>query len=159
MQHKITQLPDLPVIGFEIRTTTQDGRNHREIPAFWDRVIQSGDIERIPGRLRKKTLLGICLDGEKSGAFTYLIAAEARAEGALPKGMVRRTIAASRYAVFTARGPMPESIPQAFQYIFGEWLPDSGYRQADGAVIEWYDERFHKGDEAELDIYLPIVGE
>ncbi len=156
MEPRLVDLDSFQVIGFELRTTTEKNRSQSEIPAFWDRVIQDGGIDRIPGRTRQDVLLGICLDGDASGAFSYLIAAEADPPTALPADMVCRTVPAATFAVFTARGPMPQSIPEAFRRIHQEWLPKSGYRQADGPVIEWYDERFHKGDEAELDIYVPV---
>jgi AraC family transcriptional regulator len=71
--------------------------------------------------------------------------------------MVCKTIPAAEYAVFTARGKMPGSIQDTVRYIYQEWLPNSKYQRGESADIELNDERFHRGETSEVDIYIPII--
>ncbi len=147
---------DFPVIGYELRTTTQEGKNFREIPEFWDKIIQEKGIERIPNRKYPNVTLGICMDFREDGSFCYLIASEVSSEKDIPEGMTLKQVPAAEYAVFTARGEMPESIQETVKYIYREWLPHSNYMRTAGAEFELYDERCEREENPEVDIYVPV---
>lgn len=97
------------------------------------------------------------MDFDEDGGFSYIIAAEVTDTENLPEGMVSRTIPEATYAVFTARGRMPDSIQNAFKHIYREWLPNSDYQRSESAEFELYDERCQRGERAEVDIYIPVV--
>jgi AraC family transcriptional regulator len=145
------------IIGVELKTTTNNGRNCIEIPQFWERILQEGLIGKIPDRKTERVLLGICMDFEPNGRFSYIIGAEVSNTENTPDDMVSRTIPAATYAVFTARGKMPGSIQDTFKYIYQEWLPTSDYQRADSAEFELYDERCDNSENSEVDIYIPIA--
>lgn len=145
------------VAGFELRTTTRDGRNFAEIPRFWQQVMAQGQIDRIPDRKSPDAILGICMDFDADGSFSYIIGAEVSGSDNLPDDMVAKTIPAGRYAVFTARGEMPDAIQQTTRTIYGEWLPNSPYRHAGLADYELYDERFDDPENPEINIYVSVV--
>lgn len=157
MEPQIIEKESFNIIGFELRTSVKDGRNFREIPAFWGDVMKAGGQDRIPNRIDPGELLGICMDMEKDGSFSYLIAARVAGVDDVPEGMVAKTVPAARYAMFTARGPMPASIQKMVTYIHREWFPKSGYQYGEGAEFELYDGRCEKGDDAEVDIYVPVM--
>ncbi|MGD9310629.1 MAG: GyrI-like domain-containing protein [Desulfosarcina sp.] len=157
MEPKIIYKEAFTIIGIELKTTTSDGRNFLEIPQFWEKVIREGLIDKIPDRKFEQTLLGICMDFEPNGEFSYLIAAEVASAERTPDGMVSRTIPTAKYAVFTARGKMPGSIQDAFKYIHQDWLPKSQYQRTDSADFELYDERCNDSEDSEMDIYIPIL--
>ena len=71
--------------------------------------------------------------------------------------MVTKIIPEAEYAVFTAIGKMPDSIQNTTKYIHREWLPKSKYQHAGSPEFELYDERSGDGENAEVDIYVPIV--
>ena len=109
MEHTIISKKSFPVIGVELKTTTHDGRNYVEIPQFWEKVINEGQLDNIPDKKLKNTVLGICMDFEPSGRFSYIIGSEVTSTENTPEDMVCKTIPASKYAVFTARGKMPRT--------------------------------------------------
>ena len=53
-------------------------------------------------------------------------AAEVSALADVPQGLESHVIKEGLYAVFTHRGPA-SSFPQTAAFIFGQWLPRSGY--------------------------------
>lgn len=74
-----------------------------------------------------------------------------------PNGMVTRTVPAGTYAVFSVKGGIG-AIPPAYQYIFEQWLPRSGYEMDPrGVELEIYGESFTPEKGAELQIATPIV--
>ena len=157
MEAQIIEQPAFDIIGIELRTTTLDGNNFTEIPRFWQDVLAQDSIARIPDRKDANAVLGISIDMAADGSFSYIIGCEVTTTENKPAGMVARTVSAATYAVFTARGNMPDAIQQTTRSIYREWLPNSGYRRTDGADIERYDERFEDSDNPEMDIYVPIV--
>ncbi len=157
MEPVIVSRDSFSIIGIELRTTSRDGTNFLEIPQFWEKVIEKGQIVKIPDRKSAETLLGICMDFKSDGSFSYIIGSEVtNTENALDD-MVSRTIPAAKYAVFTARGNMPDSIQEVTKYIYQKWLPSSEYQRANSADFEVYDERFDDKENPEVDIYVPIV--
>ncbi len=157
MEPTFTSKEAFTVIGVELKTTTNDGRNLVEIPQFWERIIRKGLIADIPDRKSERTLLGICMDFEPNGRFSYIIGAEVASTENTPDDMVSKKIPDATYAVFTARGKMPGSIQDTFKYIYQDWLPKSEYQRAHSAEFELYDERCNDSDDSEVDIYIPIV--
>ncbi len=157
MEPQIIDKDAFAVIGIELRTTTKDGRNFAEIPRFWQQVMEQGQIDRIPDRQSPDAILGICMDFDADGSFSYIIGAEVTATERTPDDMVMRTIPAGRYAVFTAHGKMPDAIQQTTRSIYSEWLPNSPYRHAGFADYELYDARFEDPDDPLIEIYVSIV--
>lgn len=154
---RIVTKASFSVIGVELKTTSCDGKNFIEIPRFWEKVMAQGTILAIPGKTYPDTMLGMCMDFEADGGFSYVIGAEVTGTGGAPEGMVFRTIPGARYAVFTARGRIPGSVQETTRYIYRDWLPTSGFQRGDSAEFELYDGRCRNGDEAEVDVYVPIV--
>jgi len=157
MEPAIVSKESFIIIGIELRTTTRDGMNFTEIPQFWEKVLEKKQIVEIPDRKSPDTILGICMDFESNGSFSYIIGAEVTSTKNTPDDMVCRTIPAAKYAVFTARGKMPDSIQYVTKYIYHKWLPNSEFQRANSADFELYDERFDDEENAEVDIYVPIV--
>ena len=48
-------------------------------------------------------------------------------------------------------------LEQTVKMIFRDWLPSSGYQQAENFYFEYYDDRFHPGSpESVIFLYLPV---
>ncbi|HIJ64784.1 MAG TPA: AraC family transcriptional regulator [Candidatus Hydrogenedentes bacterium] len=156
MEPKIVNRDAFKVIGVELRTTICNGENVQAIPEFWDQFAQDGADRRIPNRVNHNALLGVCGDSDEDGSFSYIICAEVSSFDEAPDGMVARTVPAAKYAVFTSKGKVPDSVQDMGRYIFGTWLPKSGYEHADTEDFEVYDERFTGLEDSEVDIYIPI---
>ena len=96
---------------------------------------------------------------QPNGHFSYAAGLNVEPIPALmPDGTCVVTLSAGRYAVFRKRGPVGE-IPQVFDEIFSNWLPNSGEQQREGAVFERYP--FEDGSSPEMmsyEIWLPVAG-
>lgn len=69
----------------------------------------------------------------------------------LPSGCVTLTIPASKYQVYTAKGPMPEALGQTWAAIWEAPLERSYHFD-----FELYDQRYHYSKDKEVDIYIGI---
>ena len=40
MEYRIVNKPEFLVAGYELKTTSKEGKNHQDIPAFWQEYLQ-----------------------------------------------------------------------------------------------------------------------
>lgn len=162
MQPQIVELPKMHVIGFSITTSTEGGRNRKEIPEFWQQYMNNGWAEQIPGKVNPNVELGVCTAMEKDGSFRYIIGSVVEEAQTVPEGLTGYTIPSTTYAVFTTPPvdvveKFSPSIHKTWDVIFSEWFPASGYEHAEAPEIEWYDERCHTNTGKQMDIYIPVT--
>ncbi|WP_123041848.1 AraC family transcriptional regulator [Cohnella candidum] len=162
MDYRIVDKPAFKWIGYALETTSEEGQNHRDIPAFWQHYISNRLGSRIPNAANSAEL-GICTDFDmETCKFTYLIGMEAERFDNVPEDLVCREFPGVTYAVFTTPKAKPEDFPKTIQAtwasIFGEWFPHSGYEHAGAAEFELYDERSNPEVDGfqQMDIYIPI---
>jgi AraC family transcriptional regulator len=91
-----------------------------------------------------------------STAFEKWAAIEVENFDSVPEGMETFTLPGGLYAVFNHKGG-PAKGAEAFRYIFGEWLPNSGYQSDNRPQFEVLGEKY-KGDDpdSEEEIWIPI---
>ncbi len=163
MKHQIVTKPAFDIIGYSIRTTN-DGQNHQDIPAFWQRYIAQQQGKTLQPLAASNAEYGICDEFDmESGEFSYIIGVEAQEGATPPEGAIRRHYPEQTYAVFTTPAVPHEqfttAIHQTWQTIFSEWFPESGYEHAAAAEFEYYDERCwsDRTNLPVIDIYIPVV--
>ncbi|MFL5729753.1 MAG: GyrI-like domain-containing protein [Cytophagaceae bacterium] len=88
--------------------------------------------------------------------FVKWAAAEVSDFNAVPAGMETFTLPGGLYVVFLHKGPASAG-PQVFGYIFGTWLPASGYVLDHRPHFEVLGEKY-KNDEpdSEEEIWIPV---
>lgn len=76
---------------------------------------------------------------------------------AVPKGMQRLQIPAGQYAVFIHKG-LHSTFFETAQYIFGEWLPHSGFQLSARPHFERMTERYlgPLNPDSEEEVWVPI---
>lgn len=160
MEYRIETCPEMRIIGYSIKTTTVEGQNSREIPAFWQKYMEERLGENIPGKKRPDVELGLCTTYEEDGSFRYIIGFEVDEATAAPEGMVEYRVPEAQYAIFTTPPASQEeftaSIQETWNRIFAEWFQSSGYEQAYGPDFEWYDPRCWGKEGKQMDIYIPV---
>jgi AraC family transcriptional regulator len=73
----------------------------------------------------------------------------------IPKEMEAFTLPKGLYAIFHYKGSSNDK--SIFQYIFGEWLPNSNYRVDNRPHFEMLGEKYKNADpNSEEDVYIPI---
>ncbi len=74
----------------------------------------------------------------------------------IPQPIETYTLAGGDYAVFIHKG-LPSAFPQTAQYIFGVWLPQSGYQLDDRPHFEVLGPNYRPNDpHAEEEVWIPI---
>lgn len=165
MEFRIETKPAFHVAGYEMKTTSKEGKNQKDIPLFWDRYLQQNFSEKIQNRTYTNECveLGMCTDFHlETGDFTYIIGMEVTSFENLSSELAQRTFPEATYAVFTTpkvpHKDMVASIQQTWHTIFTEWFPHSGYEHAGVVEFERYDERCHedKSELAQIEIWFPV---
>lgn len=155
MEPVIIQQPELTIVGLEILTTLKDNDEDHTIPKLWEKFCPR--MSEIKNKKNDDESYGICFGDSPSQPFTYVAGIEVEKNETVPEGMVCRILPASRYAVFTHKGPLT-NLKETYGHIYGTWFPQSGLELAGMFDFEKYDSRF-KGmydPNTEIDIYVPI---
>lgn len=161
MEYRIETKPAFQLTGVSIRTTTQDGRSFQEIPALWTQSMNDGRFATLRALVPVGSAIGVagvCAEFDMpSGAFTYLIAIETPADrAALPTGCRDIAVPAGTWGIFEARGPLPSSIQEVTQRIFGEWFPSSGWEHADAPELEIYSSGDNQAADFYCEVWMPL---
>lgn len=160
MQYRIEQIPAMRILGFSIQTTTVEGENSKEIPAFWQKYMREQWGSRVPGKLHPNVELGVCSTLDEDGTFRYIIGFEVDEAAEVLEGMTEYRIPPATYAIFTTppagEADFTSSIQQTWDVIFTNWFPTSGYEQLAAPDFEWYDERCWPKEGKQIDIYIPV---
>ena len=78
--------------------------------------------------------------------------------GEVPEGLELYSFPESRWAVFSAKGPMPEALQTLNTYVWQEWFPNEGQKfQANGmATLEVYSAGDPQSPDYECGIWVPV---
>jgi AraC family transcriptional regulator len=149
MDHQIVSLPAFTVVGLEYISRSPSG-----IGALWERFLPR-EHEAGPS-VEPGITYGVCMP-MPDGMLRYVAGVPVAGDAAVPEGMVKLTVPAQKYGVFTHRGVV-SGIGETFQTIHTRLLPKLGLRAQAGMEFERYDERFTGPDDptAETDIYIPV---
>lgn len=151
MEVKIKTRPAFTVAGLEYF-----GKNeHLEIKAMWDNECHRLDNEvRHTAQTPVQEWFGVCGDMDDKGNFRYMAAVEVKEAKDLPEGMTSWDIPEQTYAVFPCT---LSGIHKTYEFAHGTWIPENGYKRANGPDFEFYDIEFAADDpDSILYIYIPI---
>ena len=156
MEPRIETLEPKKLVGMRERMTFSDNRTAQ----LWQRFI--------PRRAEVRARLGpeyismqVFENLDERGfrpdtAFGKWAAVEVADHDGVPAGMEPYTLAGGKYAVFLHRGPA-SAAPRTFGYIFGTWLPASGYALDRRAHFELLPDNYRPDDpEAVEEVWIPI---
>jgi predicted transcriptional regulator YdeE len=149
----IKKIPAKTVIGISRRTSNADGRCTKDIPATWSVFLQQNAAAKIKSRSLPPAMYAVYSDYESDwrGEYAYLIGCGVTRAGTVPEGMEVRQIPAQTYAVFTAKGQMPDEVLAIWSTI---WLSDLPRTYT--FDFEVYDQRFTRPKQKEVEICVAI---
>lgn len=159
MEPQIVTKPAFKVAGYELKTTTRDNLNNKEIPAFWASMTAE-HFDTLHNKLHvvnNQVELGLCFPIDQvSGDFSYVVAVEVNDFDDVPANMFTAEVPEAVYAIFTTpandgQKDISPAIQGTWQYIHETWFPNSGYEFAEGKV----DFEFYGG--GKVKIYIPII--
>ena len=153
-------------IGFHTEIRPEEG--YQKCPEFWDREY-AAKYARLWQSMKPENpieaailangigMFAICAESENG--FDYWIAGLYQG-GGVPEGLELYTFPESDWAVFTTRGPIPDSLQALNTFVWQEWLPGEGAaRHADAkATIEAYCAGDPRSPEYESGIWVPLRG-
>jgi predicted transcriptional regulator YdeE len=167
MQVKTVTLPGKRLAGFICKTTTVDGRNLKDAPAFWRDHIENGGIRRLNGEAFVKGRLNYGVwfhEDPATRILEYFIGVEAGRHDPVPPAYQVRELRPASYMVFSSFPPAADgqelvaAVRKTYARIYGEWIPRLG---CDLNVLacdfELYDERTWAGSGRVCDIYIPVI--
>ena len=138
----------------------------QKCPEFWDKEY-SEKYARLWQTMQPQTavekailengigMFAICAESENG--FAYWIAGLYQG-GQVPDGLELFHFPESEWAVFTAKGPMPESLQTLNSAVWQEWFPTEGQKySANGtATLEVYSAGNPKSPDYECGIWVPV---
>lgn len=103
---------------------------------------------------------GVCqeiwVDGHIQDHFKYFAAVEVEPETKAPEGMVLLKVEKQKYAIFTHRTGL-KNLEHTNQYIWGTWLPQSGFELLPASDLEVYPSNFSPPEnEVPFEIWVPL---
>lgn len=147
---------EIKLMGIKIETSLENNRSAVDIPALWETFHKNAIHERIPGKVNPEVYYGLYTNLDYYNNFSFVICSQVESLDSIPDGMFGKTLPATSYAVFTAKGPLPEKLINTWRYIYANWFPNSDYERNKSDDFERYDERSHDPENPSVDIYIPI---
>ena len=152
MEYRIEHLDlNLKIIGKG--TVVKTNKAFKTIPTLWSSAKKDGFMQQLKDlsweepKCTLESLLGICgkeaaiMDDE----FTYFMGV--RYDGQCPREMETLSITHNTWAVFPG-------IANAWQQLYTDWLPNSGYELAAVPCIECYYPPKHK---PRNELWVPVI--
>lgn len=149
----IKKIPAKTVIGIARRTSNADGRSIEDIPATWTDFLQQNATAKIKNRALPPTMYAVYSQYESDwkGEYAYMIGCGVTRAGTVPEGMEVRKIPAQTYAIFNAKGRMPDEVVAIWSMIWLSELPRTYTYD-----FEVYDKRFTHPTAKEVDICIAV---
>jgi predicted transcriptional regulator YdeE len=160
MPLRIVEVKEFSVIGIEARTNNaKEMTNDGVIPKQWGKFFAEGILSKIPNKL-DPSIYAVYTDyaSDRNGDYTFFIGAKVSETSTIPTGMVVKRVPAGKYAIVTsAKGPVQNVVPQAWQQIWSfEDKSELGGARAYKADFELYDQRSRDPKDSQVDIYVGI---
>lgn len=159
MEYHIEKKDAFQVYGVEEWFETINEENQRDIPLFWERLIENGELEKLAASTKQeeskpglRPINAMCGTEPMQGTrMAYMICALQTAESDAT-GYKTVNIPASTWAIFRNRPHAIEETSAAVQelnrQVYTEWLPSAGYNMLDQFDCEMYyntdDGRFYE---------------
>lgn len=161
MQPAFTNRGDITVVGLAQPFRRGEGLDG---PAVWRRFEPF--IERIPNRIGSHTLGINEVVDMAAGDLVYAPAVEVSEIGDLPDELFgpdklfKKVLEGGRFAAFSfplAGGDVAAEFRNAYDFIYGTWVPESGLQLRAWYDFEYYDDRFDPATQTgEVSIWVPV---
>ena len=154
---------ELTFIGYHTQIAPDEG--YKKCPEFWDKEF-AAKYARLWQTMKPETpveaailengigIYAICADGESG--FAYWIAGLYKG-GDVPEGLELFTFPESDWAIFTAIGPIPETLQTLNTQVWNEWAPKVKTMYDIGSSsLEIYSAGNPRSADYECGIWVPI---
>lgn len=151
LKYSIKKLPGRTIVGIARRTSNAVA--HECIPGCWQEFLQKNGPARIAHRVNPPVMYAVYSDYEKdwTAPYSYLLGCGVTRAETVPEGMEVRHIPEQTYAVFRAKGRMPDEIVAVWANVWSSDLPRTYTYD-----FELYDKRFTRPLKKEADVYVAV---
>lgn len=149
----IAYLPSMLIAGFQSSCTINNALSRAM--ALWKTLNKF--IKTLPVIIETEVAFGIMQHIENArdkDEFNYLAGFLVQNKDTLPPEFMTKLVPASKYAVFRYHGPIVR-IPEAYDYIYGQWLQKSGAVLNHSDELEKYTENDLTAEES-FEIFISI---
>ncbi len=144
-------IPEMRIVGIELRTDNSE-LGIKKIGAHWQRFYADQILRQIPNRINDNIIaLYTDYEADHTKPYSLILGAETTNTDTAPEGMVLKRIPSQKYAIFTAKGLLPQALVRKWQEIW-----DTNIQRKFNADFELYGEQSNKGDESEVNVYIAI---
>jgi len=154
---RVESLPETKLVGKRLTMSLVDNKTFELWRSFMP--DRKEVLNRIGTKLFSMQVYNKSLDFSQFNelvVFEKWAAVEVPEIDIIPDEMEAYTMPGGLYAVFIHKGPHA-TFPKTFQYIFGTWLPDSGYTIDHREHFEIMNEGYNPVDpNGEEEIWIPI---
>ena len=152
MNQKIITKETFQIIGIEIYTSNEKATI--DIPKLWEKFYTENVKDRIPNKINDEILaIYTNYEGNHTKPYSYILGCEVSSLDIIPEGMISKTILATQYEIFIAKGKMPNEIVKTWQHI---WSPDIENRRSYISDFEVYGDKYGDPENSEVEIYIGI---
>jgi len=149
MDYKTITLEEIRLIGIEARTSNDDASD--EIPHLWEQFFTENIKDKIPNKISSDILsLYTEYESDYTKPYTIVLGCKVKDFSDIPEGMVSKIIPSSKFAVFTAKGKMPDELVNTWQYIW-----DSDLERTYTGDFDVYTEKY-SSEVPEANVYVAI---
>ena len=154
---------DMTFIGYHTEITPDEG--YKKCPEFWDKEY-AAKYARLWQTMKPETpveeailengigMYAICDEG--ANGFSYWIAGLYKG-GEVPEGLELFTFPESDWAIFTAKGPMPQSLQMLNTQVWNDWAPNiKTMYEIGSSSLEIYSAMNPQSADYECGIWVPI---
>ena len=141
------------IIGISVKTTNENGKSAKDIPALWGTFFSDEIFEKIPNKISNE-VYGLYSDyeGDFMAPYTTTIGCKVSSIDSIPEGMVYKQISAGNYKKYTAIGDLNKGA------VFTKWqeIWGANLKRSYTTDFEVYDTRAQDPTNAEVDIFIAI---
>jgi len=152
MEMQIKTLPQIKVVGLSVKTANPEEFG-KLCPQLWDTICPRAKEIKVCDSFS----LAACFhnETEEGDEFEYMAGYPVESFDNQPKDMLKRTIPAYEYAVFTHTGDIAR-ISETYQYIYTEGLKKHKLTPVDSFDMEYYGDDF-KCSAADSKVYIYVA--
>ena len=148
-----TKMKQFKIIGISVRTTNENNKAMKDIPALWNKFLSGNSIEKIPNKLSSE-IYCIYTEYEKDHTkpYTTILGCKVENLDKIPEGMIGKNFEGGKYQKFIAKGDTTKGA------VVQEWskIWNSDLERKYTADFEVYGEKAQNPENAEVEIYVAV---
>ncbi|MBC1645835.1 AraC family transcriptional regulator [Listeria welshimeri] len=153
LQIEVKKIPSFYIAGISIETTV----NSDEIGLLWQKLLESNLVDDLLLSSKTGNSFGVCYDIRDNGCIKYMAGWQVDNPDVVKHLPVETIlIETTTFAVIPCVGQVPESLHKAWQYVWGTFLPESGYNYTGFFDLEYYPEKVTDSNDNRVQILVPI---